>query len=108
MFDPSAQGTLSPNTNNQGMRRALEIYKAMMEYNAPSSNSMCTGMDVNFMTGQCALTFNWDFNFILYNGSSAMNQSLDLPPGSFGISPLPGSTLVSKTLSGRWKDVGSL
>lgn len=98
-FDPTAPGVMKPLTNNAGMRRALEIYREIMSYNAPSSSSVCTGMSQDFLMGRCALTFNWDFNFILYNGSAVANQSLYLPPGSFGISQMPGSTQVSQKLS---------
>ncbi|GAX72746.1 hypothetical protein CEUSTIGMA_g202.t1 [Chlamydomonas eustigma] len=84
--------TLAPLTNTSGMKRALELYQMVMAYNSPNSTQQCTGVSSDFLAGRCAVTFNYDFNYKYYNGSSTypiwmpllLNDtvSVDIMPGS--------------------------
>ncbi len=68
------------------------MYQQIMAFNPPTSANSCTGLGADFARGACAITFNYDYNFKMYNGSLTYGQPV--VSADMGVDFAPGSSVV--------------
>ncbi|GAX72747.1 hypothetical protein CEUSTIGMA_g203.t1 [Chlamydomonas eustigma] len=83
-FDPSS---FFPLAGTAGMQEAMRIYSQLLGFATPGSFTACNGGNVEFLSGRCAVTLNWDMQFYSLNSTSQL-------AGNVGVAPLPGSEEV--------------
>ena len=92
------QDDMTPLIDNDGFRKALEVYKETSEYGPPDElNLDVADTRVLFVSGRCALSMDWGDI-----GSMSVDPSMSKVVGEVGSTLLPGSPEVVDRATGKF------